>query len=59
MMPKHSFTRRRRAFAMHDDFAFHAFDDVLFFPREIVVVSGAARPHCDCLPRFDPQSIAP
>ncbi len=22
-------------------------------------LSGAARPHCDCLPRHDPQSIAP
>ena len=22
-------------------------------------LSGSARPHCDCLPRHDPQSIAP
>ena len=35
---QHARARRRRAFAMHDDLALHAVNDVLLLPREVVVV---------------------
>src|SRR5436190_2794495 len=38
MIPKYTLACRRRAFAMHDDFPFHAINDMFLFPREVVMV---------------------
>ena len=38
MIAEHASAGRRRALAMHDDFALFAIHDVRFFPREVVMV---------------------